>query len=246
MIDGLARVLRTEGDENPIVTLAIDTNGPSNEQHIQNILRVFMSTVADLTNTEYEPAYTELDRLLHVDRIIEGIDLNPEILQRTLPEQSTIKGFGDGPPLELCVRSAGLLETMCWVEDSKYALPLAPDQVEVEVRAMGLNFKDCLAALGQANLRSMGSECAGFVTRVGQNCDLKPGERVCVAYMDTYKSFVRAPAQNVTRVPDGLSMIEAAALPTVFLTAYYSLHHVGRIQRSETVLIHAGAGGTGQ
>lgn len=246
MIDGLARVLRTESDRSLTVTLAIDVNGTSDDQHVQSILKVFRSTIANSINTECEPAYTELDGLLQVDRIVEDRDLNRKILRRTLPEQSTIQSFGGGPPLEICIKSPGSLETLCWVEDTNYALPLSPDDVEVEVKAIGLNFMDCLAALGQGSFKRLGSECAGIVTRVGQDCDFKPGERVCVANLDAYKSFSRSCSQNVARIPDGLSYVEAAALPTTFITAYYSLHDIGRIKKAESVLIHSGAGGTGQ
>ena len=186
MIDGLARVLRTESDENSLVTLAIDANGTSNKQLVQNILKVFMSAATNSADTEYEPAYTEVDGLLYVDRIIEGGEVNQKILRRTLPEQSTMQNFIGGPPLEICVKSPGLLDSLCWIEDTVYALPLAPDEVEVEVQAVGLNFMDCLAVLGHVPFRKFGSECAGFVTRVSQNCEFRPGERVCLAKLGAY------------------------------------------------------------
>ena len=246
MIDGLARVLRTESDKSPIVTLAIDANGTSSDQYVQTILKVFTSTVVQASDTEYEPAYTEIDGLLHIDRVVEGNNLNREILKRTLPEQSIVQSFGGGPPLQICIKSPGSLETLCWVEDTEYTSPLAPDELEVEVQAVGLNFMDCLAALGQGNFKNMGSECAGVVIRVGQESDFRPGERVCVANLDSFKTFARSCSQNVVRIPDGLSYVEAAALPTTFITAYYSLHHIGRLRSNESVLIHSGAGGTGQ
>ena len=246
MIDGLARVLRTESDKSLIVTLAIDVNGTSWDQNIQNILKVFTNTVGQPSDMEYEPAYTEIDGLLHIDRIVEGSELSREILKRSLPEQSNVQSFGGGPPMEICIKSPGSLETLCWVEDTRYMSPLAPDELEVEVQAVGLNFMDCLAALGQGNFKKMGSECAGVVTRVGQECNFRPGERVCVANLDSFKSLARSGCQNVVRIPDGMSNVEAAALPTTFVTAYYSLHQIARLRSNESILIHSGAGGTGQ
>lgn len=52
MIDGLDRVLRTEIAESPLVTLAIDPEGTSNEQIVQNILKAFMATVANSINPQ--------------------------------------------------------------------------------------------------------------------------------------------------------------------------------------------------
>ena len=45
--------------------------------------------------------------------------------------------------------------------------------------------------------------------------------------------------------PPGLSFVEAAAIPEVWLTAYQLLHFIGRVQRDESVLIHAGGSGVG-
>ena len=47
------------------------------------------------------------------------------------------------------------------------------------------------------------------------------------------------------KVPQGLSLVEAAAVPEVWLTAYQLLHFIGRVQRDEDVLIHAGGSGVG-
>ena len=47
------------------------------------------------------------------------------------------------------------------------------------------------------------------------------------------------------KVPSGLSFVEAAAIPEVWLTAYQLLHFIGRVQRDENVLIHAGGSGVG-
>ncbi|KAM0794237.1 reducing type I polyketide synthase [Usnea florida] len=246
MIDGLSRVLRTEIDKGLIVTLAIDVTGTPWDQSIQNILKVFTNTVNKPSELEYEPAYTEIDGLLHIDRIVESIVLSREILKRSLPEQSNVQSFGGGLPMEICIKSPGSLETLCWVEDTRYMSPLAPDELEVQVQAVGLNFMDCLAAHGQGNFKKMGTECAGVVTRVGQECNFKPGERVCVANLDLIKSFARSGCQNVARIPDGMSNVEAAALPTTFITAYYSLHQIARLRSGESILIHSGAGGTGQ
>ena len=246
MINGLARVLRTESDGTVFVTLALELNEAPGERHVQNIFKVLECMTSNLNNANYEPAYVERDGMLYVDRITENSPLNHEILMRTQPEQSDTQRFGDGPPLELHVKSPGLLDTLCWIEDANHKLPLAPDEVEVEVKAVGLNFMDCLVALGKLNTSTLGSECSGIVTRVGQHCDFIPGERVCVANLNICRSLVRSGSQNVARIPDELSFVEAAALPTTFITAYHSLHQVARIEKGESILIHSAAGGTGQ
>jgi NADPH:quinone reductase-like Zn-dependent oxidoreductase len=59
------------------------------------------------------------------------------------------------------------------------------------------------------------------------------------------QAFVTVRATNVARIPDGLTIEQAAALPIVYLTALYGLDRLASLRRGETILIHAGAGGLG-
>jgi NADPH:quinone reductase-like Zn-dependent oxidoreductase len=58
-----------------------------------------------------------------------------------------------------------------------------------------------------------------------------------------YADYVVAPVANLHPVPDGRDIVEAAVLPTIWMTAYHALHVTGRAAAGETVLIHAGASG---
>lgn len=148
--------------------------------------------------------------------------------------------------------------------DQLYFRPLerrAPDETEVEiaVRATGLNFKDVLHALGMlaidgnqsgagsADEMLFGGDCAGEVVRVGRAVrGLKPGDRVlaCMAF-GCLGSHVNVEQRFVAPIPAGLDHGEAATLPTAFITAYYALVTCARLRRGERVLIHAGAGAVG-
>ena len=105
---------------------------------------------------------------------------------------------------------------------------------------------DCLVALGRINQTEIGGECAGVITRAGDHSDLQVGDRVCGIVFDCFKSLARCDAQTVMTIPDELSFTDAAALPMTYTTAHHALVEVGRLQKGETVLIHAAAGGTGQ
>jgi NADPH:quinone reductase-like Zn-dependent oxidoreductase len=61
----------------------------------------------------------------------------------------------------------------------------------------------------------------------------------------TYAEFVKLPAANVVPIPDGLSFVEAAAVPLVFLTAWHMLRTLARIQSGETALVHGAGSGVG-
>lgn len=58
-----------------------------------------------------------------------------------------------------------------------------------------------------------------------------------------YAEFVTVPVGNVHRVPDGVDLVEAATVPTIWMTAYHALHVTGNVEAGETALIHAGSSG---
>ncbi|KAL7959487.1 KR domain-containing protein [Trichoderma compactum] len=119
--------------------------------------------------------------------------------------------------------------------------------IEVKVKAVGLNFKDVMIAMGQLSDTWLGNECSGVITRVGKDVsDFTVGDRVCSVGVGTFRTFYRDDARLFQRIPDHMSFAEAAALPLVYWTAYYSLFELARLKKGESVLIHAAAGGVGQ
>jgi thioester reductase-like protein len=136
---------------------------------------------------------------------------------------------------------------------------LGEHEVEIEVRGVGLNFRDVLGALGllQDHLRTLGihtpadlpfgGECSGVVRAVGARVThLRAGDAI-VATLATgcMGSHIAVDARLVTPLPPGLSFNEAATLPIAYVTAWYALHTLSRVRPGERVLIHAAAGGVG-
>jgi acyl transferase domain-containing protein len=125
-----------------------------------------------------------------------------------------------------------------------------PGEVEIEVRATGLNFKDVLRALGALPADGassvLGLECSGEVSRVGENVRFAPGARVMALARGSLGSHVIADARHVCAQPAGLESAEAAGVPVAFATAVYALRHLAGLERGQCVLIHAAAGGVGQ
>ena len=132
-----------------------------------------------------------------------------------------------------------------------------PGEVEIRVHTAGLNFLDVLKAMGTyPGLEtdapvSLGAECAGTITAVGAGVShVQVGDEV-LAITPSFKTtsllsaYVTVPADLTLSKPSHLSFAEAATLPIVFLTAYYALHHLGRLVPGERVLIHAATGGVG-
>ncbi len=130
-----------------------------------------------------------------------------------------------------------------------------PGEVEIEVKATGLNFRDVMWSLGLLPDEALengftgptiGMECAGIVVAAGEGeTGLKAGDRVVAFAADAFATHVTVGAHTVARIPEGISNEAAATLPVAFLTAYYALIHLARLEAGETVLVHGGAGGVG-
>ena len=133
------------------------------------------------------------------------------------------------------------------------------DQVEIAISATALNFRDVLISLGmlrqhyEATLGLMrasdiqiGFDCAGVVSAVGEGVtDLAVGDPVMSSATGSAASHTTTYRQGVIRIPKGMDMATAAALPTVFWTAYHGLMQLAQLKRGERILIHAAAGGVG-
>jgi NADPH:quinone reductase-like Zn-dependent oxidoreductase/pyruvate/2-oxoglutarate dehydrogenase complex dihydrolipoamide acyltransferase (E2) component len=101
-------------------------------------------------------------------------------------------------------------------------------------------------ALGVAVEGSLGTECAGMVTRVGAAVQtVRVGDRVMAVAQGAFSRFVTVDARMAARVPDGLALEQAATVPAVFLTAWYALHDLAKLKRGERILVHSAAGGVG-
>jgi acyl transferase domain-containing protein/NADPH:quinone reductase-like Zn-dependent oxidoreductase/acyl carrier protein len=127
-------------------------------------------------------------------------------------------------------------------------------EVEIEVRAGGLNFADVMRAMGMLDgtrLPSLplGMEACGVIVAVGPGVEgHKVGDRVLTIWDSTQGGLASrriVDARLLARWPEPLSDVEAATLPGVFLTAEYALNRLARLQPGERVLIHSATGGLG-
>ena len=248
IIDGLARVMRNEHDDYRFTTVFFELQGQISDHQLQLLLAIFHKNHDDLDpdGGQAESEYMEIDGMLCIPRLILREELSRELHARSMPQRSSQKAIRHAPPLSLTVGSPGFLETLHFIEDTDISKPLMPGEVEIRTEAIGLNFKDCLVALAQISSASLGSECAGTVTRVGTGVDLIAGDRVVMATHQSFKTFARGASSATCRIPDGLSFVEAATIPTQFMTAWAVIYHMARLRAGETILIHAAAGGTGQ
>ncbi|EFA83735.1 putative polyketide synthase [Heterostelium album PN500] len=135
--------------------------------------------------------------------------------------------------------------------------PLGSSEIEISVKAVGLNFKDYLFMRGllpQEIFRKgdiynppFGLECSGIISRIGEQVDqFSVGDEVVGFARHSLGSHVVTNQNLVVMKPSMLSYEEAASIPVVYCTAFYSLFNVAKLDtRHESVLIHGATGGVG-
>ena len=130
-----------------------------------------------------------------------------------------------------------------------------PNEIEIEVAATGLNYRDIMWAMGLLPEEALekgfagptiGIECSGRVVAVGPSVSgFSVGDAVVTFGPSSFASHVTVAADFAAPLPRGIDLVAAATLPVAFFTAHYGLVHLAQLEAGETVLIHGGAGGVG-
>ncbi len=128
-------------------------------------------------------------------------------------------------------------------------------ELEIEVKAAGLNFRDVMYAMGllpDEALESgfagqtVGMELSGVVTRTGKGVTgLRTGDEVIAFAPRAFATHAITRKEAVMKKPAEWSFEAAATIPTAFFTVYYALVELARVRPGERLLIHGAAGGVG-
>ena len=184
------------------------------------------------------------------ERFVKQLLPAPHLLAEVEPQTTVVNTEDAAVTLEL--GRPGQLDSLTFRPSQRRA----PDvgEIEVQVHATALNFKDLLKVLGHLDAQvtagtyfedHFGMECSGTVVAVGEGVEpVQVGDEVIITTPGCFTSCVTVDAQYAVRKPSTLALHEAPVL-TGYLTAYYSLVEVARLQAGERVLIHNGTGGVG-
>lgn len=129
---------------------------------------------------------------------------------------------------------------------------LRDGEVLIEVHYAGVNRPDIAQRAGKyppppGASTKLGLEVAGVIVEKAPDVtQWQIGDRVCALTPGGgYAEFCAAPAVHCLPIPDGLSLLEAAALPENYFTVWANVFERGELQEGETILIHGGSGGIG-
>ncbi|MCB1091269.1 MAG: SDR family NAD(P)-dependent oxidoreductase, partial [Verrucomicrobiae bacterium] len=235
-LTGFLRVANNEKAEFQWIQIDLDPAG--SEFEIRDLCD-------ELSLSDGEPEVAFRGHHRHVRRVrrVKRDELPPRKRNAVQPDGSIL-------PYRLQIDKPGILTNLSLNETARREP--GPDEVEVIVKAGGINFRDVMKALGMypgnpVDLKWFGDDFSGVVERVGSNVtDLKVGDSVVGMAPYCFRSHVTVHRRLVFRKADQISHAEAATLPTVFLTAHYAINELARMRKGESILIHAGTGGVGQ
>ncbi|PKX89224.1 type I polyketide synthase [Aspergillus novofumigatus IBT 16806] len=201
-----------------------------------------------VTTHTKDDEFQERDGMLQVARIFISPEGN-EGVRHCLEDSVRVQRLADQErPLRLTILKPGLMDTLTFIEDDRMKVPLGESEIEVDVKATGVNFKDIMAAMGLVEVSLIGQEASGVVTATGSAAAsrFQPGDRVTLLWEGMHATKLRIDHRLAVHIPGSMSFEVAAALPMVHATAYHALVNVAKLRPGQSVLIHAAAGGVGQ
>ena len=144
----------------------------------------------------------------------------------------------------------GPAEALTLVE--RPGLVAGPGQIRIRVRAAGVNRPDIAQRQGRYPAPPgasdiLGLEVAGEVDQIGEDAGRwAVGDRVCALLGGGgYADHAVVDARHVLPVPDGLDLIQAAALPETVCTVFANVFEAGALKADETLLVHGATSGIG-
>ncbi|QKX62342.1 uncharacterized protein TRUGW13939_09501 [Talaromyces rugulosus] len=245
MVQGLFRVIHREDPGARLITLDVESPAsPAAYWAMDQVLKKILS--GGVLETEY----AERGGMLLVPRIMPDESLNRfKNAEVGAGLDLVTKAFhANEAQVRLQADKKGSLESLTWCETTVGDVAVETRNVEIQVMAMGVNFKDVATTMGivPENEHMIGCECAGYIRRLGPGVTgFKIGDRVVAQTNGTYVNHLQVVTDRVHAIPDWMSFQDAATIPLVYLTAIYSLYHLANLQEGQTVLIHSAAGGVG-
>ncbi len=148
------------------------------------------------------------------------------------------------------IRKAGSLKNLKLVTEN-IDKP-GPNEVCIEIKAIGLNFADIFTILGLYRAAPKedfipGLEFCGVIIEKGENVtELELNDNVIgVVRFGAFTTHLNLDYRYLIKLPEGWSFEEGASFIVQALTAYYALRQLGNLSLNQTVLIHSAAGGVG-
>ncbi|KAL4795380.1 acyl transferase domain-containing protein [Aspergillus venezuelensis] len=219
---GMARTIRSELAM-PLATMELeDWSLPGAAKVIVDVMRKMQLAKMDMAaSLDPDLEYAWVNGEVHISRF--HWYTVPNALRQTAPTPPDTKA--------LLIQKRGLLQSLHW--SGQPLRTLAKDEVQVQVKAVGLNFTDVLIAMGLVHgVDALGTGSTLLIWKA-------PGFSTGLA------TQVQRPGRFTLRIPNKLSFEDAATMPSVYVTVLLGLVDKAQLEKGQTILIHAAAGGIG-
>ena len=222
---GLRKVINQEHPELSCRIVDVDPNQFTTDDKILDHLWMEISA----SDSEDQVAYRDNERLL------------PQLVNARAGGKASMQP----EPVKLTIGERGVLDHLAYQKLTRKSP--GSGEVEIQVIATGIGFRDVLNTLGMyPGGGELGSECAGVITAVGPDVEnFQVGDSVIAFALGCFATYVITPSRFVVLKPAHLTYLEAATIPSAFLTSQYTLHHLAKMKAGDHVLIHAASGGVG-
>ncbi|KAI1318728.1 polyketide synthase [Xylariaceae sp. FL0255] len=246
---GVLRTLASEHPDTRFMSIDIDPDEKLDDYHLaRTIVQKALAMRTDDSLTSRENEFVWQDECLWVSRLVPDPQLQDHLELVASPSSALTKMMPWSPSLN--IRAAfevpGILSSLFFEPYNALLRPLPDDWIEVEVAAVGLNWKDLFACTGRFDVDNLSSEYSGTVRRVGARVDhVVVGDMVYGYGRGHFGNYVRGPARGACLMQPGDNSVEMATLPIVCMTVVHTLERATQIKKGESVLVMSATGGLG-
>lgn len=244
-IHGLIRTVRDEDPSINITTLDVEDYQGKHTIPITHTILESLRTSTFRETGDYE--FVERRGQILISRVLQDYALtNFAKAEREGAEPVTRSLHDMNSQVRLHCERVGDLDSLKYREIGSDMAELRKDEVEIEIAAAGLNFKDIAISTGliPGNERLLGFEGAGTIRRSSSGL-YRTGQRVLFTKAGSFANRIIAETELVHPIPDSISFEDAATLGAVYPVAIYSLFDLANTRKGQRVLIHSAAGGVG-
>ncbi|KAI1873888.1 uncharacterized protein JN550_003157 [Neoarthrinium moseri] len=186
--------------------------------------------------------YSLKDGVFLTSRLLPAPSASKAVIKKKEPNFEHARLSDIAHPVALTLMDPHKPQSLQFVDDASMDGALGDNEVVIKVNVTALTPEDVEEVVRLIPGQGLGRSCAGTVQKIGQTVtNVTVGDRV-VAIRPTsstgsIRTHFRTHHNAVQRIPDSVSLSDAATLPWAFLTAYYCLLRVAHLQPEETVMI---------
>ncbi|KAL7805464.1 polyketide synthase [Trichoderma aethiopicum] len=235
-ISGLARTLISEDPLNSIITLDLAGDSKLDDPVVFDNILGLLGVVFDAWSVPMqESEFAEAGGKIYIPRLSTLRSMNRIIEDEDLAGKFSQMPFNDSQGLQLKVDTPGISDDSLFYTKSNRG-DLGSDEVEIAFSESHLSLLDLEIVLGRSQKSTVGADVRGRITRLGSRVKgFSIGDNVAALVPGgSLRSLLRVGSQFVKHV-------DADIIPSLLVSAYFALIHIGRVRRGRRVLINTGA-----